>query len=95
MSSFLIDGIVNTACIDTIKEKNDPYIYTQFNRKKLSRHIRSMDDDYCNSFSKQYELPSEEVLLARDECKKVSSTKIYNLLNNTLTKLSKNLLVKN
>jgi len=95
MSSFLIDGIVNTACIDTIKEKNDPYIYTQFNRKKLSRHIRSMDDDYCSSFSKQYELPSEEVLLARDECKKVSSTKIYNLLNNTLTKLSKNLLVKN
>jgi len=59
------------------------------------RHIRSMDDDYCSSFSKQYELPSEEVLLARDECKKVSSTKIYNLLNNTLTKLSKNLLVKN
>lgn len=94
MSSFLIDGIVNTACIDIVKNKNDPYIYTQFNKKKLSRHIRSMDDNYCKGFSKQYQLPKEEVLLARDQCKKISSTKIYNLLNNTLNKLSKNLLVK-
>ena len=94
MSSFLIDGIVNTASIDIIKEKNDPYIYSQFNKKKLSRHIRSMDDNYCKSFSKHYQLPRDEVISARDACVKISSTKIYNLLNSTLTKLSKNILVK-
>lgn len=94
MSSFIIDGIINTSCIDIIKEKNDPYIYSQFNKKKLSRHIRSMDDNYCAGFSKQYQLPREEVLLARDACSKISSTRIYNLLNTTLMKLSKKLLVK-
>lgn len=87
MGAFLIDGIVNAPVIDRLVDKETKAIYTQFNKKKLSKHIRSMDDNYCKTFSKIYDLPVDKVIEARDSCSSLSSTRIYNYLKNTLNKL--------
>ena len=89
MSSFIIDGIINSSVIDIIKE-SDGYYYSQFNKKKLSKHLRNIDDSYCKIFSKEYELPLDGVIAARDDCSNLSSTRIYTLMRNTLSKLAKN-----
>ena len=91
MGAFIIDGIINAPVIDTIKDKNSGTVYTEFNKKKLSKHIRSMDDKYCKTFSKLYGIPEAEVISARDECSDLSSTRIYTYLKNTLAKLRKEL----
>lgn len=93
MSSFIIDGIINAPVIDLTREK-DGYLYTQFNKKKLSKHLRHIDDRYCNLFSEMYNIPLDEVTQARDCCTSLSSTRIYTLLKNTLHKLSKNPIFK-
>ena len=86
MNSFLIDGIINTSVIDyTETEKG---IYSQFNKKKLSKHIRFYDPKYCDTFSKLYDLPKPEVESAMLECSQLSSTKIYTILKNVLRKIS-------
>ena len=92
MSSFLIDGIVNTSVIDWVETENG--LYTQFNKKKLSKHIRHYDPKYCDTFSKIYELPKNEVESAMQECAQLSSTKIYTILKNVLNKISKESFLK-
>ena len=89
MSSFIIDGIVNGSVID-IKKEDDGYYYSQFNKKKLSKHLKHLDDSYCEIFSKAYDLPLNGVIAARDDCSKLSSTRVYTLMRNTLRTLSKN-----
>ena len=94
MGAFIIDGIINAPVIDTIIDKTNkdtPTLYTQFNKKKLSKHIRNMDDNYCKTFSKIYDIPECEVIIARNECCELSSTRIYNYMKNTLAKLRKNM----
>ena len=93
MSSFIIDGIINAPVIDLTREK-DGFVYSEFNKKKLSKHLRHIDDRYCNIFSQMYNLPLDEVTYARDCCVDLSSTRIYTLLKNTLHKLSKNAIFK-
>lgn len=87
--AFIIDGIVNYPCIDYEQDAKTQNIYSQFNRKKLSKHIRFMDDRYCKIFSNMYEIPLNKVIDAKDICTKLSITKIYTKLNKTLLKLSK------
>ena len=70
MGAFIIDGIINATVIDTIIDKSNkdaPTVYTQFNKKKLSKHIRNMDDNYCKPFSEIYDIPEVDVLTARNE----------------------------
>lgn len=91
MSSFIIDGIVNGSVID-VKKEDDGYYYSQFNKKKLAKHLRNIDNKYCEIFSNSYDLPLAGVIAARDDCSKLSSTRVYTLMKNTLNKLSKDLL---
>lgn len=91
MGAFIIDGILNAPVIDTITDKNSGSVYTEFNKKKLSKHIRNMDDNYCKLFSKMYNIPESDVIQARDECCDLSATRIYNYMKNTLLKLKKNI----
>lgn len=93
MGSFIIDGIVNCAVFDT-KKGEDNYKYTQFNKRKLSKHLRNIDDKYCELFAKTYELNPEAVVTARDECSTLSSTRIYTLIKHTLDGLAKDPLIK-
>ena len=87
--AFIIDGIVNYPCIDFEQDKDSKYLYSQFNKKKLSKHIRLLDDNYCKTFSTLYDVPLKKVLDAKNICNQLSSTKIYTKLNKTLLKLSK------
>ena len=87
--AFIIDGIVNYPCIDFEQNEENKHIYSQFNRKKLSKHIRFMDNRYCKDFSQMYDIPFNEVVNAKDICTQLSTTKIYTKLNKTLLKLSK------
>lgn len=87
--AFIIDGIVNYPCIDYEQDKETNYVYSQFNKKKLSKHIRTLDDSYCKLFSNLYDVPLDKVTMAKDICNQLSSTKIYTKLNKTLLKLSK------
>lgn len=92
MHGFLVDGIINAPVIEYSNEKDG--IYTQFNKKKLSKHIRLMDDSYCKVFSQLYDIPEEEVLEAKKECSQLSSTRIYTILKHSLKQLSQSSLVK-
>ena len=84
IKGFIIDGIINYPVFDKIKETGKLY----FNKKKLSKHIRHIDDIYCKWFSKNYKLPYKEVVEAKNECVKLTSTKIYKKLDKTLEELS-------
>ena len=98
MGAFIIDGIINAPVIDTIIDKSNkdaPTVYTQFNKKKLSKHIRNMDENYCKTFSEIYDIPEVDVLTARNECSDLSSTRIYNYMKNTLDKLKKDMQISN
>ena len=88
MGSFIIDGIVNCSVFD-LEKGDDNYIYSQFNKRKLSKHLRNIDDKYCEIFAKNYDLNRDNVISARDECSNLSSTRIYTLIRHTLAKLSK------
>ena len=87
--AFIIDGIINSPCIDFEQDKDTKWTYSYFNKKKLQKHIRSIDDSYCRTFSKMYKIPLNEVINAKDICVKLSTTKIYTKLNKTLLKLAK------
>ena len=87
--AFIIDGIINFPCIDFEQDKNTKKVYSQFNRKKLQKHIRSIDDSYCKTFSKMYKIPLGEVINAKNICVNLSTTKIYTKFNKTLLKLAK------
>lgn len=88
MSSFIIDGIINASVFD-VETGQDNLSYMVFNKRKLSKHLRNLDDDYCHLFAKSYELDINNVLEARNDCSKLSSTRIYTLIKHTLAKLSK------
>jgi hypothetical protein len=92
MHSFLVDGIINAPVIEHTKEEDG--IYTQFNKKKLSKHIRLMDDSYCKTFARMYGLSEEEVLHAKNECSQLSSTRIYTILKHSLNQLAQSPLVR-
>ena len=91
--AFVIDGICNTPCIDETVENGVPY--SQFNKKKLCKHLRHLDDSYCGIFASTYNIPRKDVIEAKDECIKLSSERIYTIIRNTLAKLAKNSMFKN
>lgn len=88
IDSFIIDGVCNSDCIDITPSEKGPY--TQFNKKKLCKHIRHLDDKYCAIFSDTYGLAEDEVKEAKNSCIKLTSEKIYRAMNETFTRLQKN-----
>ena len=88
MSSFIIDGIINAQVFD-LDKTSDGKIYSEFNKRKLSKHLRTIDDKYCNTFAASYEIPVEKVIEARNECSSLSSNRIYTYMRNTLNSLKK------
>ena len=92
MYSFLIDGIINAPVMDYVRENDG--VYSQFNKKKLSKHIRLMEDSYCKTFSQMYDIPEKDVLEAKKECSQLSSTRIYTILKHSLKELASSSLIK-
>lgn len=88
IDSFIIDGVCNSDCIDVVESEKGPCV--QFNKKKLCKHIRHLDDSYCRVFSDTYGLSHEEVKQAKDSCIKWNSEKIYKAMGQTFTRLKDN-----
>jgi hypothetical protein len=87
MRSFIIDGIVNADVFDKVKD--DKGVYMEFNKKKLSKHVRHLDDRYCREFGKMYDIPTKDVINARDLCLDLSRTRVHTLIRHTLEDLRK------
>lgn len=102
--AFIIDGIINAGCIDyTYKYKKDEKgnntkeiesVWSQFNKKKLSSHIRTLNDTYCKEFSSMYNIELNKVNFAKDVCAKMTSARIYTKLNRTLLNIKNSPLLK-
>ena len=60
MKAFVLDGIVNTNVFETVIEDNKAY--TVFDDKKLRKHLRKLDSNYCKIFSSRYNIDFEDVL---------------------------------
>lgn len=89
MGAFIIDGIVNAPVIEVCKLETDDVPYSQFNKKKLAKHLRNIDDRYCAVFANTYNMPVQEVLDAHNTVANLSSTRIYTLIRTTLERLAK------
>ena len=91
LSSFVIDGIINADCFDVTVKGND--VYTQFSRKKLSKHVRNLTDDYLDNFAKLYHINKDEVYNARQCCMELTRSKTYKLLDATIVRLAESHIV--
>lgn len=82
--SFIIDGIVNGDVFDTTKG-ND------FNKRKLAKHLRYINDQYCGIFAKNYELAYDKVKEESQIFNHISSLRLYKLIDQALCLIKKNL----
>ena len=88
MGSFIIDGIINGGVFD-VEKGSDNYFYSQFNKRKLSKHLKHLDDAYCTMFAKTYGLDPKVVIEAKNQCSTLSSARVYTLIKHTLQKLAR------
>ena len=84
-TAFLIDGIING---DTFKvEKDDQGTYTTFVSKKLVKHLKHIDDNYCMYFAHNFHLNFDQVKEGYSHISELSSTKMYTKIDRTLLNL--------
>lgn len=92
--ALVIDGICNSDCIDSeIDEKGNKIVW--FNKKKLQKHVRNLDDNYCKLFARTYRVDIDTVMKAKEDCAKLSSDRVYTILRSCITKLKTNPLFTN
>ena len=94
LHALVIDGICNSDCMDSEIDKDGKRM-VWFNKKKLQKHVRNLDDNYCKIFAKTYEVDLDTVLQAKDECAKLSSDRVYTILRSCINKLRSNPLFNN
>ena len=87
--AFVIDGICNADCID-YEKLPDGSRNIWFNKKKLSKHVRNLDDNYCELFAKTYGLDIDKVMEAKEYCLKMSSDRVYTVLRSCIDRLKQN-----
>lgn len=87
--AFVIDGICNSDCMDADVDSNGNRV-VWFNKKKLQKHVRNLDENYCKLFARTYDVDVTTVLKAKDECSKLSSERVYTILRSCISKLKNN-----
>lgn len=87
-SCAVIDNIAHNNAYDL--EKTSEGIFTQFNPKKLAHLLRCCDSNYYKTFSKRYNVDTDEMEHSLYKMNKYSSEKMYKLINRTLEKLRNN-----
>lgn len=85
--AFVIDGICRVDVMDTGQDDKGRRV-TWFNRRKLVKHLRHLDDTYCRIFSDFYYIDYEKVVKAKDLCLSLSADRIYTIIRKTLEKLA-------
>lgn len=86
--AFMVDGIVNYEVFDH-ERGQDGYMYSQFNPKRLSRHIRALSPKYCEQFSKVYGVETSDVVKAAQIVHDFSRVKLKNGLNRNMKLLGR------
>ena len=81
--AFVLDGIVNGDVFEIPKNENKQI----FNKKKLAKHLRYLNDDYCKTISTMFNLNSNEIIEASNIYKKLNSTKMYRVIDAVLDSL--------
>lgn len=90
-TAFLVDGIING---DTFKvEYTDNGTYTTFVAKKLAKHLKHIDDNYCLIFAHDYHLNIDLVREGYSYISNLSATKLNRKISNTLLNLRNSKLV--
>lgn len=88
VKALMVDSIVYYDVFD--RERGaDGYWYSQFNPKKLSRHLRNAGQRYCKTFAETYGVQEQEVQMAVQECKELSRTRLYTAIRRNLKALQK------
>ena len=88
ITAFLVDGIVNYDVFEYERD-DEGRVSSCFSRKKLLRHLRALDYNYCKTFAKEYNKPIEEIDLATKECASLSRTRLKTAVNRSMRNLSK------
>lgn len=83
---FVVDGIVNGDCFYIDAETKQQ----KFSCKRLVKHIRHIDDEYCGIFSDTYEIPKETVKLGISYFENLSNDKLKTKIKLTLELLKRN-----
>ncbi len=85
-NAFLLDGIVNGDVFDVSKTG----VHT-FNKKKLAKHLRYIDDNYCHIISKNFNLPDNKIIEASKVYRNLNTNKMYKLIDKSINDVKKTL----
>ncbi len=86
--AFMVDGIVNYEVFDHESGKNG-FIYSQFNSKKLAKHLRSLSSNYCERFSNMYGIKEKEAEAAAQVVKDTSRLRLKTMMKRNLKLLGR------
>lgn len=87
--AFMLDIIINEDIFD--KEDLNGYV---FNPKKLAKHLRYINEDYCLAFENKYHISENMYQCYKKYCKNLSSNLIYNKIEYNLQKLKQTKIFK-
>lgn len=85
--SFMIDGIINADVFD--KKDQEDVRESTFSKKKLLKHLRNIDENYCKIFSTNMNIPLKEVREAANELNSFPRNKMIIAIKLNLKKLRK------
>lgn len=86
IASFIIDGAAYGNCLKFSKEPNG-CISSEFSKRMLLKHLRTIDDTYVSIFSKRYHLDRVKVKEAADICVSSSPSRVDTILRKTFESL--------
>lgn len=86
--AFMVDGIINYEVFDYEKDSKG-YLYSQFNPKKLARHVRSLSTNYCERFADMYELSEPETETAAQSVRDISRLRLKTAMKRNMKLLGR------
>lgn len=85
--AFVMEGIINGDVFDI-----DEHGVSIFNKKKLAKHIRYIDDSYCDLLANYFDLDKKIILEAKSTLpSKTNNEKLYKIIDNSLSDLKLNI----
>lgn len=87
LPAFTIDAIADYDFFDRTEEEGK--IVRQFNKKKLKKHLRNIDDRYCKIFAKKYNLDYSDVLDSSKYITSLTYDRMDRRVNNLFKLLSR------
>lgn len=86
--AFMVDGIVNYNTFEVFKD-DEGKKYSNFSEKRLMRHLRALNSNYCQTFSNTFHKPLDEVEGAVKECGLLSRARLKTAVQRNMKKLKR------